>query len=226
MWSDLKKWDTKITSWDTLKAFGNSRTAKLLAFLPLLSLIIVNINVVADYLPKSALDLSSGAPVVDNSGALVGLLHEPKAWVANAIRSLATLYLGLLIFSFGQLGFSLFCPRQIKRFEDESEFAIEQKSAWWGCYFTDDHVLNMIRLHEEPGFFHRDEIETMRLYYRATAKSNIVARHTVCLFYSLGTILISYSVIERSIVAGWAALQIIYDPWHGLMRFVSAVQNY
>lgn len=173
--------------------------------MPFLSFVVVNLPVIFGMLPGQLFyEMNSGAPILNWPGQIVGILHGPKTWVSQGVRSMSVLYLGLLTFSFG------FCPQPIKKYADEVEYAIAHKDAW--SERMDKRILETIEKNYREETARITEMEKMRLYYRVKSANVAPIRYLVLLLYAAGALLILQPVVERSIAAGATAYRLAFNP--------------
>jgi hypothetical protein len=163
-------------SWDELRRVGEARAAKLVAYFPF-------VVIIAYYSP-----------------ALESKLHQlfkdtPTPFYSNEFRLIV---IGLITFSVGEILFRLLCPNIIKKYPDDTEYAIKAGPAWWQGSSIESSVRKTVERYAPNYAGWNDPIKTIRYYYRGQSLALFPIRIIIAACFLIGLFYISLPTACRT----------------------------
>jgi hypothetical protein len=173
-----KAWRVIFTSvgWDELRRIGEARAAKLVAYFPF-------VVIIAYYSP-----------------AFESKLHQlftdsPTLLYSNEFRLIV---IGLITFSVGEILFRWLCPNAIKKYPDDTGYAIKAGPAWWQGSSIESSVRKTVERYAPNYADWNDSIETIRYYYRGQSLTLFPIRIIIAACFLIGLFYISLPTACRT----------------------------
>jgi hypothetical protein len=166
----------KSAGWDRLRRIGEARAAKLIAYFPF----VVLLAYYSPMLESKLHDLFKDAPTL---------------FYSNEFRLIV---IGLITFSVGEILFRLLCPDLIKKYPDDTEYAINAGPAWWQGSIVETSVRKTVERYEPNYGSWNDTIKTTRYYYRGRSLTLFPIRMFIAACFSIGLFYISLPTACRT----------------------------
>ena len=170
-----------LIPWNSLRAIGNSRAAKIAAVIPLIGyLIILNDRVLIE-VARLSTHVATQECSTETAGCMLGVINELR---------MHFVYFGLFFVGLGSIAYSVFCNNLIKKYADAEDFITRAKRI-----LTFEEIVAIYAEHSDRSLVsehsERNKGMSMEFIYALLNTARPGPRYLTAVLYALGFTLLA-----------------------------------